>query len=144
MTKDKIMKNDNKIAISYYRCASGSQKDCACSIEQQKQEVYKYCQEHGYRIIEEYEDITISGRREDRQALQKMLMDVEVIRPAYLILVGIDRLSRDRMQFLHIKEKLKDVGVEIKCVREMIQNVKEENFCTEIIEDTLTELFAKN
>lgn len=136
---NKFVRNNNTNAICYYRYSSDAQRDC--SIEQQQQEARKYCKEHGYHIIGEYEDRGISGTREDRPGFQLMLKEVEKIRPAYLILWKTDRLSRDRVHSAIAKHKLKECGVQIEYVAETMPEDEAARALMEGLEEALAEHF---
>lgn len=119
MAKSKrFEQNDNHFAYAYYRYSSHAQRDC--SIEQQRIEAHAFCVSRGIKIIKEFEDKAISGTRIDRPQLQKMLKEIEIDRPAYLILWKTDRLSRDEFDSPLIKAQLRECGVQIEYVAEAL------------------------
>lgn len=60
----KFKRNDNNLAIAYYRFSSHSQNDA--SIDQQKELAHAWADSRGLTIVKEYEDAAISGTKEDR------------------------------------------------------------------------------
>ena len=73
--QDKFKQNDNNIAIAYYRFSSHSQNEA--SIDQQREQAQAFAEAHGYRIVKEYEDATMSGTTSDRPQYQLMLFEDE-------------------------------------------------------------------
>ena len=102
----RFVQNPGSNAICYYRYSSDAQRDV--SIVQQKDAAHEYAEHHGYHIIKEYDDPAYSGTRDDRPAFQLMLYEVEKLRPAYLILWKTDRLSRDRIDAVMAKKRLRE------------------------------------
>lgn len=107
----RFVQNPGKNAICYYRYSSDAQRDA--SIEQQQEEAQRYANAHGIHIVKEYVDRAVSGTRDDRVGYNMMLYEVEMLRPAYLILWKTDRLSRDRYDSVIAKKRLRDCGVKI-------------------------------
>lgn len=107
----RFIQNPGNNAICYYRYSSDAQRDV--SIVQQRDAAHEYAEHHGYHIIKEYDDPAYSGTRDDRPAFQLMLYEVEKLRPAYLILWKTDRLSRDRIDAVIAKKRLRECGVKM-------------------------------
>lgn len=133
----RFIQNPGHNAICYYRYSSDAQRDE--SIEQQREAAQKYAEDNSYRIIKEYEDRAISGTRDDRPAFQLMLYEVEKLKPAYLILWKTDRLSRDRIDAVLAKKRLRDCGVKIVYVAEVIPDDDE---ATQILMESIYEAMA--
>ena len=79
MARKKTKRNDNNLAIAYYRFSSHSQNEA--SIDQQRELAHEWADAHGLKIVREYEDAAISGTKEDRPGFQLMLSEVAKIRP---------------------------------------------------------------
>lgn len=62
-----FVRNDNNLAIAYYRYSSSAQNEA--SIAQQREQAHAYAEAHGYTIVKEYEDPARSGRDENRPLL---------------------------------------------------------------------------
>ena len=133
----RFVQNPGNNAICYYRYSSDAQRDV--SIVQQKDAAHEYAEHHGYHIIKEYDDPAYSGTRDDRPAFQLMLYEVEKLRPAYLILWKTDRLSRDRIDAVMAKKRLRECGVKIVYVAESIPDDDE---ATQILMESIYEAMA--
>ena len=133
----RFIQNPGNNAICYYRYSSDAQRDV--SIVQQKDAAHEYAEHHGYHIIKEYDDPAYSGTRDDRPAFQLMLYEVEKLRPAYLILWKTDRLSRDRIDAVMAKKRLRECGVKIVYVAESIPDDDE---ATQILMESIYEAMA--
>ena len=133
----RFIQNPGNNAICYYRYSSDAQRDV--SIAQQKDAAHEYAKAHGYRIIREYDDPAYSGTRDDRPAFQLMLYEVDKLRPAYLILWKTDRLSRDRIDAVIAKKRLRECGVKIVYVAESIPDDDE---ATQILMESIYEAMA--
>lgn len=120
----RFIQNPGSNAICYYRYSSDAQRDV--SIDQQREAAHEYAKKCGYHIIKEYDDPAYSGTRDDRPAFQLMLYEVEKLRPAYLILWKTDRLSRDRIDAVMAKKRLRECGVKIIYIAEPIPDDDEE------------------
>ena len=134
---NRFTQNPGNNAICYYRYSSDAQRDV--SIEQQRDAARDYAKARGYHIIKEYEDHAISGTRDDRPEFQLMLYEVEKLRPAYLILWKTDRLSRDRIDSVLAKKRLRECGVKIAYVAESIPDDDEG---TQILMESIYEAMA--
>lgn len=110
--------NQGNSAIAYYRYSSDAQRDA--SIDQQREAAQQYAAAHGLHIVREYEDHAISGTRDDREQYNLMLYEVEILRPAALIIWKTDRLSRDKIDIALAKKRLRECGVKIHYVAEAI------------------------
>ena len=133
----RFIQNPGNNAICYYRYSSDAQRDV--SIVQQRDAAHEYAEHHGYHIIKEYDDPAYSGTRDDRPAFQLMLYEVEKLRPAYLILWKTDRLSRDRIDAVIAKKRLRECGVKIVYVAESIPDDDE---ATQILMESIYEAMA--
>lgn len=114
----RFTQNQGNSAIAYYRYSSDAQRDA--SIDQQREAAQQYAAAHGLHIVREYEDHAISGTRDDREQYNLMLYEVEILRPAALIIWKTDRLSRDKIDIALAKKRLRECGVKIVYVAEAI------------------------
>ena len=133
----RFVQNPGNSAICYYRYSSGAQRDV--SIDQQREAAHDYAKAHGYHIVKEYEDHAISGTSDERPDFQRMLYEVDRLRPAYLILWKTDRLSRDRIDAVLAKKRLRECGVKITYVAEAIP---EDDEATQILMESIYEAMA--
>ena len=133
----RFAQNPGRNAICYYRYSSDAQRDA--SIDQQQQAAHDYADAHGYHIIREYADHAISGTRDDREQYNLMLYEVERLKPAYLILWKTDRLSRDKIDIVLAKKRLRECGVKIVYIAEAIP---EDDEATEVLLESIYEGMA--
>lgn len=111
-------RNPGNAAFAYYRYSSDAQRDC--SIEQQKNAAHEFAKRNGYVITKEFEDRAKTGTSLDRAGLQAMLYEMKHNRPAYLILWKLDRLAREIHDSFFVDAQLRDMGVQIVTVAEML------------------------
>lgn len=142
MTAKKTKKNNNNLAIAYYRFSSHSQNEA--SIEQQKERAHEYADAKGLTIVKEYADAAISGTTSARPQYQLMLSEIEKIKPAVLILWKTDRLGRDKYELIIAKKKIRDVGCSIHLVSEPTPDDSPESVLMESILEGMTEYYSKN
>ena len=88
--KKSFVQNNNNYAITYYRFSSHAQNEA--SIDQQRERAQEYADAHDLKIIKEYSDAAISGKRDDRPGFQLMLAEIKKLKPSTLILWKTDRL----------------------------------------------------
>ncbi len=79
----KFERNDNNLAIAYYRFSSHAQNEA--SIDQQRELAHAWAEANGFKIVREYEDAAISGTLEERPGFQQMLSEVGKIKPNTLV-----------------------------------------------------------
>lgn len=115
-----FVRNPGNVAFCYYRYSSDAQRDV--SIDQQKQAAHEYANSNNIVIPPdgEFEDRGITGTTIDRPGLQHMLFTAQKLRPAYLIIWKLDRLSREVHDSFFIDAKLRDIGVQIVTVGEVL------------------------
>lgn len=113
-----FQRNPGNTAFCYYRYSSAAQREA--SIEQQRNEAQEFAKKNGYTIIKEFEDKAITGTTIDRPGLQYMLYEAKRMRPAYLILYKMDRLSREVHDSFFIDSKLRECGVQIITIAEVL------------------------
>lgn len=129
--------NPGNSAIAYYRYSSEAQKES--SIDQQKEAARDFAERNGLTIIKEYEEPAMSGTRDDRPMFNLMLYEIQKLRPANLILWKTDRLSRDKIDLVLAKKKLRENGVKIQLIAEAIPEGDE---ATELLLESLYEGMA--
>ena len=115
-----FVRNPGNVAFTYYRYSSDAQRDV--SIDQQKQAIREYAEKNGIVIPPEgeFEDRAITGTTIERPGLQRMLFEAKHKRPAFLIVWKLDRLSREVHDSFFIDAQLRDIGVQIITVGEVL------------------------
>lgn len=137
----KFKRNDNNLAIAYYRFSSHSQNEA--SIDQQRELAHAWADAHGLTIVREYEDAAISGTKEDRPGFQLMLSEVAKIRPSTLIMWKTDRLGRDKYVLAMAKKEIRDAGCEIHLLAENIPTEGPEGILVEGLMDAMAEYYSR-
>lgn len=94
-----------RVAI-YMRVSTDKQAREGDSISAQRDALTKYIKEHGYILVGEYLDDGISGAKEDRKELQKMLTDVKAGKIDLILVTKMDRLHRSLRNFLNMQDIL--------------------------------------
>ncbi len=94
-----------KGAVIYARYSCERQTEQ--SIEGQLRECYKYAEQNGLTIINEYIDRAMTGTNDNRPAFQKMLADAERTTAWDIVLVyALDRFGRNSIEIALNKQKL--------------------------------------
>lgn len=123
-------RRDQPIALIYLRVSTKEQARKGGSAEgysipAQRTACYTKAAALGAVVDREYVDAGESARSADRDELQRMLRDIKVVRPDYVIVHKIDRLARNRADDIAINLTLSKYGVKLVS-------------CTENIDDTPT------
>lgn len=116
MATSNFARNDNNLAIAYYRSSSAAQSEA--SIAQQREQAHAYAEAQGYAIVKEYRDAARSGAPDERPEFRQMLAKVGEVKPSVLILWKPDRLARDQAIAAMAKKTIRDAGCVIEYVAE--------------------------
>ncbi len=110
-----------KTCYIYARTATATQlersKGHSKAIARQIDECQNYAQEHGYNIIETFEDID-SGNNYKRKSLQQLLAHCKKHSIDAVITLSIDRLSRNFVDYQKIRSQLQEADVKLISVNE--------------------------
>ena len=98
-------------AALYMRVSSIVQAKEGDSIPAQKAALEKYAKDKGYVIYDEYIDDGISGTKEDRDELQRLLKDVELGFIDIILVTKLDRWYRSIRHYLNTQELLEKHNV---------------------------------
>lgn len=85
--------------------ASGHQ-----TTDNQRRELDAYCQRQGWKTVI-YDDSGVSGAKEDRPALNKLLKDAASGKIGVVVVWKIDRLARSVVHLLQVLQQLQAAGV---------------------------------
>lgn len=94
-----------RVAI-YMRVSTDKQAQEGDSIAAQRDALTKYVKDHGYILVGEYLDDGISGTKNDRDELQRMLSDVQTGKIDLILTTKMDRLHRSLRNFLNMQDIL--------------------------------------
>ncbi len=95
-----------------------STSDKAKNVEVQLRPLREYAAARGWTVVDEYRDEGISGVREKRPALDRLLADVRRRRVDVVVVAALDRLGRSLPHLLRLVEEWEAVGVRLVSLRE--------------------------
>ncbi len=113
----------NKRAVIYIRVSTKEQL-LGRSIETQKTDCIKYCQDAGFEVVEIFIEKGESAKNEDRTELQHLLAYCRKNknRIGYLIIWKVDRLARNVSDYYEIRKTLMVHGISIRSATEPAVN----------------------
>lgn len=101
-------------AALYTRVSTEDQVEHGYSLDAQKKRLIEYCNKNNIEIYKIYTDEGISGHSiTKRKALQEMLKDAKEHNFDYIVAYKTDRLARNLLDLLTIKNALDDADVEL-------------------------------
>lgn len=89
--------------------------------ENQLMELRAYAKARGFENVTEYVDHGISGSKDRRPSLDRLMLDVKARRVDGLVVTALDRLGRSVRHLVHCMNVLGDNGVEFCSLREGVQ-----------------------
>ncbi len=105
-----------KRAALYARCSTLDQHP-----ENQLLELRAYAKVRGFENVAEYVDHGVSGAKDRRPALDRLMLDVKARRVDGVIVTALDRLGRSVRHLVQCMNVLGDNGVEFCSLREGVQ-----------------------
>lgn len=93
-----------KRVVIYVRVSTQEQANEGYSIGEQLERLRKYCEAHGWILVEEYVDPGYSGTNTNRPALQKLLRDIPFGGFDTVLVYKLDRLSRSQKDTMQLIE----------------------------------------
>jgi len=84
----------------------------------QLREVREYCQRRGWLIAAEHVDVGISGSKEKRPELDKLLADARRRRFDAVVVYRYDRFARSLRQLVNALEEFRSLGIEFVSIHE--------------------------
>lgn len=112
-----------KQAIGYIRLSTSGQDD-KFGEDAQKRAISEYAQKNDYQIVEWVKDV-VSGVKEDRLGLGRILYDQSIQKPPYeaIIVFKSDRIARDIQLYFYYEWLLLKKGVELISVNDGFEHV---------------------
>jgi DNA invertase Pin-like site-specific DNA recombinase len=104
----------NGVAI-YCRVSTDGQ-----SVDLQVNELREYAAKRGWHVIEEYLDIGVSGAKESRPALNRLMADARQRKFDILLVWKIDRFGRSLKHLVNSLAELENVGVHFISLRDSL------------------------
>jgi len=128
-----------KKVIGYVRVSTEIQVEKDNSVRNQTSSIKKYCESVGYDLVGMFQDEGISGLRNDREGLNKMMsvikrdnVDMVVVyslsrlgRKLVDVIGWIDDLEKKNVEFLSIKENFGSSGVVGKLMMNILGSINE-------------------
>ena len=86
--------------------------------DMQVRELRDYCQRRGWQIMGEYVDVSITGAREQRPELDRLLADCRKRRADAVVVYRYDRVARSLRQLVNSLEEFRALGIEFVSLHE--------------------------
>jgi len=103
-------------AVLYSRVSTTNGQDP----EMQSREIREYCLRRGWALVGEYVDIGISGAKERRPQLDRMIADAHKRRFEVVVVWKFDRFARSVSHLLRALETFRALGVEFVSLSEQV------------------------
>lgn len=101
-------------AVGYYRVSTLLGQ----SVDNQAVPIREYCKIRGYELGDEYSDEGVSGAKDRRPALDRLIKDARAGKFNVLIVAALDRLGRNVKHLLTMLDELDSIGVTFVSLRE--------------------------
>jgi len=114
-----------KNAVGYIRVSTeGQVGDDKFGIDSQKQSILLYANENGYNIVEWFIDKAVSGIKDNRPELDKILYGTDVTNPPYeaVIVAKSDRMARDIKLYFYYLYTLEKKNIKLLSVCEQFDD----------------------
>jgi DNA invertase Pin-like site-specific DNA recombinase len=89
-------------------------------VEMQLRELTEYCQRRGWEVVQEYVDVGISGGKEKRPELDKLLADAHRRYFDVVVVWRFDRFARSVSHLLRALENFRSLGIEFVSLSEQV------------------------
>jgi DNA invertase Pin-like site-specific DNA recombinase len=103
-------------AVLYSRVSTTNGQDP----EMQSREIREYCQRRGWPLVGEYVDIGISGAKERRPQLDRLIADAHRRKFEVIVVWKFDRFARSVSHLLRALENFRALGIEFVSLSEQI------------------------
>jgi len=115
-SSSKVRKEISRAAI-YARVSTSNNGQ---SPEMQLRELREFCERRGWSIAEEYVDVGISGSKEDRVELNRLMADAHRRRFDVVVVWKFDRFARSVSHLLRALETFKALGIDFVSLSEQV------------------------
>src|SRR5579859_1752388 len=130
-------------AVLYMRVSSKEQLE-GYSLEAQREAGIKYIADHGWELVDEYEDRAETARTARRKDFQRMLQELEDNRIDYLLVHKSDRFARNKLDHFVTKDLLKKRGVKLVSVTENFNDDTPQGRLVEGVMASINEYYSDN
>jgi len=103
-------------AVLYARVSTNNGQDP----EMQLRELREYCQRRGWPVVSEYVNLGISGAKERRPQLDRLIADAHKRRFEVIVVWKFDRFARSVSHLLRALENFRALGIEFVSLSEQI------------------------
>src|SRR3989441_9947779 len=86
----------------------------------QTRELVEFCERRGWKVVDEYVDVGISGAKEKRPELDRMMVDAHRRRFDAVVVWKFDRFARSVSHLLRALETFKALGIEFVSLSEQV------------------------
>ena len=131
-------------AALYLRVSSERQVAEGRSLDSQREDMQRLCQQKGWEIVKIYHDDGLSGRLKDRPGLQNLLHDAQIGKFDTVVVYYVSRLHRKVEHFLSTMNFFKKIGVNFISYHEHIDSTSSWGKLTLNILATLAEIYVDN
>jgi DNA invertase Pin-like site-specific DNA recombinase len=115
-SSNKVRKEISQAAI-YARVSTSNNGQ---SPEMQLRELREFCERRGWSVPEEYVDVGISGSKEDRAELNRLMADAHRRRFDAIVVWKFDRFARSVSHLLRALETFKALGIDFVSLSEQV------------------------
>lgn len=84
----------------------------------QTRELREYCERRGWTVVGEYVDVGISGSKEKRPELDKLLVDAHRRRLDVILVWKLDRFGRSLRHLVNLLAELESLGIDFVSLRD--------------------------
>ena len=102
----------NKCAI-YVRCSTVAQ-----NLDVQKNDLFRYAQMRELEVVEVFEDFGVSGVKDKRLALDKMLKMARQRKFSFILIWRLDRLGRNTSHLINLLDEFQDLQISLVSLNE--------------------------
>lgn len=86
----------------------------------QIRELHEYCQRRGWDIVGEYVDEGVSGAKDQRPELNRLISDCRKRRTDAVVVYRYDRFARSLRQLVNALEEFRALGIEFVSLHEAV------------------------
>ena len=105
-------------AVGYIRVSTEEQVRNGQGLDIQEKEITEYCKNKKIQLVKMFGDEGVSGAREDRKGMNDLLEYVKGNKIDKVVVLKLDRISRDAMYGLFVRKELKKIDVDLLSIKE--------------------------
>src|ERR1700681_1363734 len=111
--------DENPRVVLYSRVSTNNGQDP----EVQSREIREYCERRGWKLADEYVDVGISGAKERRPELDRLVADAHRRKFDVVVVWRFDRFARSVSHLLRALETFKALGIEFVSLSEQLDTL---------------------